>query len=99
MRRFIHDGHVNLLGSLICGAMAGVAFWLPVYPIDYVKTIVQGDSLTNPKYNGNLHCARMEYQRAGPKVFFTALDIMLGRALVSGAFGFLCFEIGKKMVY
>ena len=41
----------------------------------------------------------MEYGRAGAKVFFTALDIMLIRACVSGSFGFLCFEVGKKMVY
>jgi len=31
--------------SLVGGALAGVAFWLFAYPFDYVKTLLQTDSL------------------------------------------------------
>jgi solute carrier family 25 carnitine/acylcarnitine transporter 20/29 len=32
--------------SLISGGLAGVATWATMYPVDYAKTILQGDSLT-----------------------------------------------------
>lgn len=31
--------------SLVGGAMAGISFWLFAYPFDYVKTLMQTDSL------------------------------------------------------
>jgi hypothetical protein len=33
------------------------------------------------------------------RVFFRGFGIMTARACVVNAFGFLCFEVGKKMVY
>lgn len=90
IRYFTHDGRVNLLGSLLAGGTAGVSFWLLIYPVDYVKTIIQSDSLTEPLYKGNMHTAR-EQLKKGPKVFYRAFDIMLARSVVANAFGFLCF--------
>ncbi len=42
--------------SLVGGAFAGISFWLFAYPMDYVKTLLQTDSLdkTNAKYKGML---------------------------------------------
>ena len=58
-RNFIkHDGKVHLLGSLLCGAIAGVGFWTLNYPVDYIKTIIQADSLEQPKYKGSWHCVK-----------------------------------------
>ena len=98
IRYFTHDGKVNLLGSLLSGGCAGVSFWLLIYPVDYVKTIVQSDSLTEPLYKSNIHAAK-EQSKKGVKVFFRAFDIMVARSLVANAFGFLCFEVGKRMLY
>ena len=84
---------------MFCGGCAGVAFWALIYPVDYVKTIIQSDSLTAPQYKGNLDCARIQYQTKGIPVFFTAFPIMMMRAIVCNAFGFVCFEVGKKLVY
>lgn len=42
---FTHNGNVNLLGSMLAGGCAGVGFWAFIYPVDYIKTIVQADSL------------------------------------------------------
>ena len=58
IKHFTHEGKVNLLGSLISGAAAGIGFWAFNYPIDYVKTIIQGDSLTSPQYKGMMNCFR-----------------------------------------
>ena len=98
IRHFTHDGKVNLFGSLLSGAFAGIGFWIFIYPADYVKTIIQADSLTNPQFRGSWHCAQMESKK-GIKVFYTAFGIMMARCIAAGSFGFFCFEVGKKMVY
>ena len=40
--------------SLISGGLAGVATWATMYPVDYAKTILQSDSLTEPKYKNSI---------------------------------------------
>jgi len=57
IRHFTHNGVVSLAGSLLAGGCAGIGFWIFIYPIDYVKTLVQADSLTKPQYRGSWHCA------------------------------------------
>ena len=91
IRNFIGpDGKVNLWGSMFCGGCAGASFWAFVYPVEYVKTMVQSDSLENPKFKGNIDCAKVEMKKGFP-VFFTALPIMIVRAVVANAVGFVCF--------
>ncbi len=34
------------------GAVTGFIYWMAIYPIDVVKTLIQGDDLANPKYKG-----------------------------------------------
>jgi len=36
---------VSKHGSLLSGGLAGVATWSVMYPVDYVKTRIQSDSL------------------------------------------------------
>lgn len=98
IKRFTKNGKVELAGSLVAGACAGIGFWAFIYPVDYVKTLLQGDSLSKPAYNGMTHCAREELKK-GYEVFFRGFGIMMARACVVNAFGFLCFEVGKKIVY
>jgi len=42
---FKHNGQVSLTGSLLSGGLAGLTTWAIIYPIDYVKTLIQTDSL------------------------------------------------------
>lgn len=51
--------NINLeLAALISGAMAGTITLFLNYPIDYVKTKMQSDSLDNPKYKSSIDCLR-----------------------------------------
>ena len=86
------------MGSLFSGGMAGAVSWCLCYPIDYVKTLIQTDSLENPKFRSAIHCAREEFKK-GVSVFYQGFWIMLVRAFVCNAAGFMFFEVGKKMVY
>ena len=98
IQHFRTDGKVNLLGSLVCGGIAGMAFWVPTYPIDYIKTLMQGDSLTERKYSGMWDCFAKNKHRGVP-VFFTGFGLMMVRSLVANSFAFMAFEVGKRMVY
>lgn len=81
------------------GGLAGVATWTIMYPVDYVKTLLQSDSLTQPKYANSVECLRKEVLGRGIATLYRGFEIMLVRAFVCNAVGFLCFEAGKSLVY
>jgi len=43
-----------MMGSLLSGGIAGVSTWTVMYPVDYVKTRIQSDSLSNPEYKNSI---------------------------------------------
>jgi hypothetical protein len=45
MGNFRKDGQVSLVASLFAGGFSGAFCWFSIYPIDYVKTLIQCDSL------------------------------------------------------
>ena len=96
---FKKDGSVSLGGSLLSGGLAGLACWTTIYPIDYVKTLLQTDSLQNPKYKSATSCMLEEFRTKPITSFLRGIEIMLARAFVVNAFGFMCFEMGKRLVY
>lgn len=36
------------IAALIAGSCAGLAYWVPVFPVDNIKTRLQSDPLENP---------------------------------------------------
>lgn len=46
------------LALIGAGGLAGMAYWVPVFPFDVVKSRLQIDDARNPKYAGTLDCAR-----------------------------------------
>lgn len=42
---------VPLWSALLAGGISGVATWTATYPIDYIKTLIQTDSLDKPRHN------------------------------------------------
>lgn len=38
--------------QLLAGACAGIACWTTSIPFDVIKSRLQADSISNPKYNG-----------------------------------------------
>jgi solute carrier family 25 carnitine/acylcarnitine transporter 20/29 len=79
------------IASLLSGGLAGVATWTIVYPVDYAKTKIQSDSLTNPLYKNSIDCLRTEINTKGFNVIYTGFSIMIARAFIVNAVGFLCF--------
>jgi solute carrier family 25 carnitine/acylcarnitine transporter 20/29 len=77
--------------SLLSGGFAGATAWFIMYPLDFVKTRFQSDSLSNPVYKSVKQCFQTEVKAKGISVIYTGFQIMLVRAFVVNAFGFMCF--------
>jgi hypothetical protein len=45
MKYFKKGNEISLTGTLLSGGLAGLATWTAMYPFDYVKTLIQTDSL------------------------------------------------------
>lgn len=82
------------LGSaapLVFGAITGMACWIPVYPIDVVKTIVQ-NSDGSDKLN-SIEVAKQLYQERGIGGFFDGLSSKMLRAAVNHSITFYVYDI------
>lgn len=98
MRWFRKDGEVSKVGSFLSGGLAGATTWTVMYPVDYIKTRIQSDSLEAPQYRNSIDCFRKEFGK-GIGVIYNGFGIMIFRAFIVNAVGFLAFELAKKVVY
>jgi solute carrier family 25 carnitine/acylcarnitine transporter 20/29 len=90
MRYFRKKGEVSKVGSFISGGLAGAATWVVMYPVDYVKTRVQSDSLEKPQYKNSIDCFLKESKK-GYRVVYNGFSIMVFRAFLVNGVGFLVF--------
>eukprot|EP00696_Hemimastix_kukwesjijk_P003110 gnl/Hemi2/13805_TR4695_c0_g2_i2.p1 gnl/Hemi2/13805_TR4695_c0_g2~~gnl/Hemi2/13805_TR4695_c0_g2_i2.p1 ORF type:complete len:299 (-),score=91.52 gnl/Hemi2/13805_TR4695_c0_g2_i2:202-1098(-) len=78
------------------GAIAGFALWVPMFPMDVVKSKFQTDSITAPKYTSVLQCFRSILAAEGIKGLYRGLTPCLLRAAPVNATTFMCFETALK---
>ncbi|KAI3325363.1 mitochondrial carrier [Xylariaceae sp. AK1471] len=92
---------------LLCGGIAGVVTWASVFPLDVIKTRVQGqaystaalDRVVTPllgtsttKRKGAVQIAREAYREGGARVFFRGLMVCSVRAFVVNAVQWAAYE-------
>lgn len=80
------------LAPLVAGALSGMGSWLPVYPVDVVKSLVQntdgkGDTVSS------IAVAMQLYKDGGVAAFFDGLQPKMIRAGVNHAVTFWVYEI------
>ena len=56
---------MKLWQVFVSGGLAGLGFWIPVYPIDVIKSRMQADSLINPRYSSTLACINESLKESG----------------------------------
>eukprot|EP00695_Tsukubamonas_globosa_P003132 TRINITY_DN485_c0_g1_i1.p2 TRINITY_DN485_c0_g1~~TRINITY_DN485_c0_g1_i1.p2 ORF type:complete len:101 (+),score=24.36 TRINITY_DN485_c0_g1_i1:210-512(+) len=81
---------------LLAGGLGGMGYWGFTYPIDNVKTRIQIDDPTNPKYRGIVDCFQKVYRTEGMKGFFKGYTPCMVRSFPANAVTFLGFEMVVK---
>ena len=51
------------------GGLAGLLSWQTIIYLDVIKSRIQADSLTRPRYQGMVDCMRQSYRQDGLRVF------------------------------
>lgn len=84
------------LDMFLAGGVAGVVSWLLIYPIDVVKSRIQEDSLTQPKYKGMVDCFSKSIKNDGYRVLFRGLSPTLLRTFIVSGANFVVYELVSK---
>lgn len=82
------------VAPLLFGALTGMACWIPVYPIDVVKTLVQNsDGSGDDTSYDSWQVAKTLYQERGIGGFFDGLTPKMLRAAVNHSVTFYVYDI------
>jgi solute carrier family 25 carnitine/acylcarnitine transporter 20/29 len=87
------SGKLSLTAITCAGAAAGVAMWIPVFPIDTVKSRLQTAEGSNVTIGG---VVREVYGKGGLKAFFPGFGPALARAVPANAATFLGVELAHQ---
>jgi solute carrier family 25 carnitine/acylcarnitine transporter 20/29 len=74
------------------GGASGVISWLPVYPIDIIKSRIQSDG-TGKMYTGMLDCAVKSVAKDGPLVLYRGCLPVLFAAVPLHGTVFMVYEL------
>lgn len=85
-------GQLSLSAVIVAGGAAGVAMWIPVFPVDTIKSRLQSAE-GRPTIGGTI---RGVYASGGIKAFFPGFGPALARAVPANAATFLGVELAHK---
>jgi len=88
------SGNLSLMAITCAGAAAGVAMWIPVFPIDTVKSRLQTMD-GKPTVGGVI---KGLYRAGGYKAFFPGFGPALARAVPANAATFLGVELAHQFM-
>eukprot|EP00128_Syssomonas_multiformis_P006590 Colp12_sorted_trinity150504_noHs@31757 len=83
---------------LMCGGLAGIMFWTPMFPADVIKSKMQADSFANPKYTGYMQCIRSTVAEEGLAGLYRGFSPCMMRAIPANAATFLAFETAMNFL-
>ncbi|KAI9368134.1 mitochondrial carrier domain-containing protein [Aspergillus egyptiacus] len=87
-------GELSLPAVLAAGGAAGIAMWIPVFPVDTIKSRLQSAS-GKPTIGGTI---RSVYASGGFKAFFPGFGPALARAVPANAATFAGVELAHKFM-
>ncbi|XP_026684617.1 mitochondrial basic amino acids transporter-like [Diaphorina citri] len=82
----------NTMACGLAGGLSGLISWALIMPFDVVKSTLQSDSLTDPKYKGMFDCFRKNYRQYGWTFFFRGISITTIRAFPVNYIMFVTYE-------
>ncbi|GLI80422.1 carnitine transporter [Penicillium ochrochloron] len=87
-------GELSLTAVVAAGGAAGIAMWIPVFPVDTIKSRLQS-APGKPTIGGTI---RTVYASGGFKAFFPGFGPALARAVPANAATFLGVELAHKFM-
>ncbi|RYP55660.1 hypothetical protein DL769_010086 [Monosporascus sp. CRB-8-3] len=88
------QGELSLTAITLAGGAAGIAMWIPVFPVDTVKSRLQ-----SAEGNANVGAVVRElYARGGLRAFFPGFGPALARAVPANAATFLGVEVAHQFM-
>uniref|UniRef100_K3X0U1 Mitochondrial carrier protein n=1 Tax=Globisporangium ultimum (strain ATCC 200006 / CBS 805.95 / DAOM BR144) TaxID=431595 RepID=K3X0U1_GLOUD len=99
--KFVHSApkmspekeHIRTYQAIaLAGGYAGLMYWIVVFPVDTVKSVMQADRLVNPQYKGVVDCVQQLYKEGGPARFVRGISPSLIRSFPANAVTFVAFE-------
>ena len=85
-------GELSLTAILTAGGAAGIAMWIPVFPVDTVKSRLQSAE-GRPTISGTIGGL---WRAGGVKAFFPGIGPAMARAVPANAATFLGYELALK---
>ena len=85
-------GKLSLPAVAMAGGVAGIAMWIPVFPVDTVKSRLQSGE-GNLSISGTI---RQLYGKGGIKAFFPGMGPAMARAVPANAATFLGVELAHQ---
>lgn len=85
-------GKLSMPAIMAAGGAAGVAMWIPVFPVDTIKSRIQSAE-GNPTIMGTI---REVYGKGGIKAFFPGFGPAMARAVPANAATFLGVELAHQ---
>lgn len=90
---------LTVLETTPCGALGGIGFWVGCFPIDMIKTRLQGDGFgSKAQYSGVRSAIVKTWQEGGFKAFWRGLSPTLVRTSLSSAGCFATVEQMRKLM-
>lgn len=92
---FMND-HARLLAtSMLAGGLAGTLSWLPIMPIDVIKSRVQSDA-ERVRYKNAFDCIVKTYKAEGVRAFFHGTAVSMMQAFPISAVQFVTYELAIR---
>lgn len=90
----------DIPGWKLClyGGLSGYALWIVIYPIDVLKSRLQTDALSAPKYKGSIDAARDVFRVSGIKGFYKGFIPTILRAAPANGATFAVFELTMRLI-
>lgn len=86
-----NSANAPLEAAFFVGGIAGAASWVFSYPLDYIKTLVQSQSIHKKEFSSAKNCALTKYKQEGFNTFYKGLGVTILRSFPVNGCGFLIF--------
>lgn len=85
---------------LLSGGLAGLFYWISIFPIDVIKSNMQSDASepSQRKYKNFFHTVSKLYSERGLQTFYKGLSPCLVRSFPTNAATFFAYELTKSFL-